>query len=374
MQLSFNGLVNNIEDDIIGVIKYDPIKLNILNIIDKPISDIEYKIICNIYDDINYDDNLPQFINKNMRNILNEGDIVHIKKGGKLDILFRIKSYNNSLFFTDRCNSNCLMCSQPPKNIDDIVYRFNLNIKLLSLIPKDTKEIGITGGEPTLYGKLFIDFLNEASKKLPNTLFHILSNGRLLNFEKFTKKISKANNNIIFGIPIYSDIPHHHDFIVQNENSFYQTLNGIYNLYKYNINIEIRIVLQLETIKRLPKLSNFIYKNLPFASHITFMGLEHIGYYKVNENKLSVNPLEYMSELQKSILFLSSKNLNVSIYNLPLCILPENLRKFARQSISDWKLEYLEICSTCNLKQNCPGMFRWNLDFYKLLINPIQSF
>jgi predicted methyltransferase len=28
MQLSFNGLVNNIEDDIIGVIKYDPIKLN----------------------------------------------------------------------------------------------------------------------------------------------------------------------------------------------------------------------------------------------------------------------------------------------------------------------------------------------------------
>lgn len=371
MQLSFSGSVNNILDEIIGVIKFDPINLNILNVIDKPITDERNKIICIIAEDFSFSFNFPIFIYKNMRNILCEGDIVHVNRNGKLDILFRIKSHNNSLFFTDRCNSNCLMCSQPPRNIDDISYRYNLNIKLLSLIPKETKEIGITGGEPTLYGKLFVDFLIEATKKLPNTLFHILSNGRLFNFEKFTKKISKSNNNIIFGIPIYSDIPHHHDYIVQNENSFYQTLNGIYNLYKYNIPIEIRVVLQQETIKRLLKLSYFIYKNLPFASHITFMGLEHIGYYKINKNKLSINPLEYMSELQKSILFLRSKNLNVSIYNLPLCILPENIRIFARQSISDWKLEYLEICSTCKLKESCAGMFRWNLDYYKYLIKPI---
>ncbi len=47
----------------------------------------------------------------------------------------------------------------------------------------------------------------------------------------------------------------------------------------------------------------------------------------------------------------------VSIYNLPLCILPQRLRRFARRSISDWKNVYAPECGDCALRQNCAGFF-----------------
>ena len=40
---------------------------------------------------------------------LEEGDIVSINPNGRIWTLFRINSFNNSLFVTERCNSNCLI-------------------------------------------------------------------------------------------------------------------------------------------------------------------------------------------------------------------------------------------------------------------------
>ena len=46
------------------------------------------------------------------------GDVISIKHN-KVRSIFRPKSNNNFIFATIRCNSNCLMCSQPPLDIDD---------------------------------------------------------------------------------------------------------------------------------------------------------------------------------------------------------------------------------------------------------------
>ena len=93
---------------------------------------------------------VPCITNLNRWGHFTEGDIVAVHPQGRVETLFRIQSPHNSLFITDRCNSNCLMCSQPPRNIDDLDALYNLNSRLISLIPKDTEELGITGGEPTL--------------------------------------------------------------------------------------------------------------------------------------------------------------------------------------------------------------------------------
>ena len=45
---------------------------------------------------------------------LDEGDIVAVHASGTIQTLFRARSSTNAMFVTDRCNSNCLMCSQPP--------------------------------------------------------------------------------------------------------------------------------------------------------------------------------------------------------------------------------------------------------------------
>ena len=51
---------------------------------------------------------------------LDEGDIVVISEDGNVNTLYRINANQNTLMATERCNSNCLMCSQPPKDRQDI--------------------------------------------------------------------------------------------------------------------------------------------------------------------------------------------------------------------------------------------------------------
>jgi hypothetical protein len=40
----------------------------------------------------------------------------------------------------------------------------------------------------------------------------------------------------------------------------------------------------------LTRLAKYIYKNLPFVEHVTFMGLEFIGYTPHNIDKLWIDP------------------------------------------------------------------------------------
>jgi His-Xaa-Ser system radical SAM maturase HxsC len=165
----------------------------------------------------------------------------------------------------------------------------------------------------------------------------------------------------MLGIPLYSDDYLTHDYIVQAENAFYQTVMGIQNLARYNARIEIRIVLHKLTIPRLFKLSQYIYKNFPYVEHVAFMGLEFIGYTPHNIDKLWIDPYDYQEELKKSVLFLNSQGMHVSIYNTALCLLPVELWQFARKSISDWKNDFMPECKKCSVSSLCGGFFSWNL-------------
>jgi hypothetical protein len=54
---------------------------------------------------------------------------------------------------------------------------------------------------------------------------------------------------------------------------------------------------------------------------------------------------------------LSTAGVNVSVYNLPLCVLDPSVRPFAVQSISDWKNAYLPECGSCSVRHECAGFF-----------------
>jgi len=174
----------------------------------------------------------------------------------------------------------------------------------------------------------------------------------------------------MLGIPIYSDDYLTHDFIVQSENAYYQTLLGIHNLARLNQRIELRIVLHKLSVPRLKKLVRFIYKNLPFAEHVVFMGLEYVGYAPFNEKKLWIDPVNYQNELIDAVEFLSTMGMHVSIYNSQLCILPQRLWKFFRKVNSESNFDMLTQCSTCSKLQDCGGIFDWNLNKYSNFIKP----
>lgn len=132
---------------------------------------------------------------------------------------------------------------------------------------------------------------------------------------------------------------------------------GLYNLDRYELDIELRIVINKINYKRLPKMASFIYRNLPFVKYISFMGMEYTGYAIKNRNLIWVDPVEYQNELEEAVIDLSTWGMNVSVFNLPHCLLQETLYQYARKSISDWKVTFFESCTECLLKSDCCGLF-----------------
>lgn len=295
------------------------------------------------------------------------GDLSHIRDGyivgieprtGYLRILYRQDSQNNTIFATDSCNSNCLMCSQPPKEVDNSELTKH-HLRLIALIDDAPKAIGITGGEPTLLKDGLIEIIASLKERLPQTHLHMLTNGRLYAYEDLVRSLaSVGHGDFVSAIPLYSDVASHHDYIVQAKGAFDQTIQGLYNAAKYGLRIELRIVLHKQTIPRLNNLVSYIYRNLPFVSHVALMGLENMGYVKKNWELLWIDPVDYASELESAVRYLFLRRMNVSIYNLQLCVLPRSLWKFARRSISDYKNIYLDECAKCDLREECGGLFK----------------
>jgi His-Xaa-Ser system radical SAM maturase HxsC len=289
---------------------------------------------------------------------LDEGDVIRVEpKSRRVRVLYRRRSPNNYFLVTERCNSLCLMCSQPPRNVQDdwIVDEIS---ETIPLIDPATPEIDFTGGEPTLLGDRFFSLLRLAKGYLPNTAIHILSNGRTFSDPDVAARYAAVDHpDMMVGIPLYSDLSHVHDYVVQADGAFGETIRGILNLKRLNQRVEVRVVVHRQTYKRLPQLAEFIARNLTFVDHVTFMGLEMTGFTRANLDKLWIDPYDYQSELRRAVLDLAARRMHVSIYNHQLCTLDRALWPFARKSISDWKNEYMAECDGCAVRQQCGGFF-----------------
>lgn len=291
-------------------------------------------------------------------NYLTDGDILRISPTrGEVWVMYRRNSRFNSMLLTERCNSLCVMCSQPPKTVDDS-YLVEAFLDAIPLMSPDTPELGITGGEPTLLGKRLLDLIAACRDALPQTALHMLSNGRLFQYLSLCQDLAEIGHpDFMIGIPLYSDLAHRHDFVVQARGAFDETIRGFMNLQRCGIRTELRVVLHRGTVDRLPHLARFIARNLPFVEHVALMGLEMMGFVRMNLEALWIDPVDYQPQLVESVRTLCRHGMNVSIYNHQLCVLDRELWPFARRSISDWKNEYLDECATCAAREDCGGFF-----------------
>lgn len=291
---------------------------------------------------------------------LTEGYIVLLQpNSGFVRTVYRPGSQHNTLFITERCSSNCLMCSQPPKDRDDMDVLFPANLEIVRMIAPGPEYLTITGGEPTLLGDRLPTLLVSLRDQCPDTHLHMLTNGRLYAWPKFAQAVVQVRHpKLSFGIPVYADDAVVHNHIVQAQNAFEQTVLGLHELARWNQEIEIRVVLHRLTIPRLLHLAEYIYRNLPFVAHVALMALEPTGYTPRNKDQLWIDPFDYQDVLEESVEFLSIRGIDVSLYNLQLCVLRPSLWKFARKSISDWKNIYLPECSQCAMFSRCGGLFQ----------------
>jgi His-Xaa-Ser system radical SAM maturase HxsC len=290
-------------------------------------------------------------------NDLGDGDVVLISPDGRIMVVYKAGSPYNSILATNRCNSLCIMCPQPPGLDPDDLHKNNL--QLISLLdPKEAEQLGITGGEPTLLGEDLITLVQTCRQKLPNTLLTLLTNGRRLKDLEFARALVRAGfPNLLIETPLFADNDTQHDAVMGAKGSFYETLQGLHNLALLGQPVGLRTILHAMTIKRLTQYAAFIYQNLPFVFQVAFMGMETRGLASQNLAQLWVDPYEYQDQLAHAVRYLARRMVPVSIYNHQLCLLPRELWPYARKSITDWKQAYPPACEGCSQRACCGGVF-----------------
>lgn len=289
---------------------------------------------------------------------IDSGDIIHVAANGRrVTVLWKNSARHNGLLLTEQCDNYCLMCSQPPKDRDDS-WLFDRARKVISLLPEGARSLSLTGGEPTLHADALIGLLEHCQQVAPGLSIHLLSNGRRFADPAFARRYAAIGlADIMVGIPVYAPEPGLHDFIVQAAGAFDDTIHGILNLTSLGQAVEIRVVVQRHTVPVLASLATFVVRNLPFVAQVALMGLEMTGLARPNSALVWADPADYQRELAEAVGILATAGICTRIYNHQLCVLDRRLWPYAVRSISDWKNDYLEICRSCSVRDECGGVF-----------------
>lgn len=289
---------------------------------------------------------------------LNNGDVVLLDvHSRRLEVVFAARGTTNSLYVTNSCNSHCRFCPQPSTPDDGWLY--DIAEKIICLVKNPGECVNVTGGEPTIRRDRFVSLVKRFSETWKTTKAFVLTNGRLLADADYVDAVYSAIDatRIAFGIPLYSDSAIVHDRTVGVQGAFGQTIRGLYNLVSKHAEIEIRFVVSKITYKRLPQLVEFIGRNLPFVTRIAVMGIEPMGHCRSNWADYWIDPEDAMPYLERAVRASENYNLDLVLYNMQLCCLPERLRRYSCVSISEWKRSYLDCCLQCPMKADCGGFF-----------------
>lgn len=285
-----------------------------------------------------------------------DGDVCIVFPNEKtLTRLIRNNSTANTILLTEQCDQACIMCSQPPKN--KIYDYYDLYKEALLLAPRDFM-IGISGGEPTLEKNNLFPFLLDILIARPDLKFHILTNGQHFREEDITF-LRSVSSSILWGVPVYSYKAETHDEIVGKKGAYEQLLKGLNVLLKSGASLEIRTVILEQNYNDMPQLAEFISKHLSLCEIWAIMQLENIGYAKMNWKHIFVDTSKMFSSISHALNIANVNDVNVQLYNFPMCTIPDEWQLYACKSISDWKNKYLDVCKNCTAKSDCCGFFDW---------------
>lgn len=303
--------------------------------------------------------------------VFTPGDVVTISAKGRIHRNYRVASGNNAFLVTETCNNLCIMCPQPPKphqNHNDEQSEARVN-QILNLIKKENipDTLCITGGEPTMLKQGLVNIVENITNQMPETMVHLLTNGRSFCYENYVAELAIAGKgNILAGIPLFAHVSDIHDYVVQARGAFDQTMAGLLNCYKYGIAVELRVVLHKQTIPYLLELAQFISRNLFFVKHVALMGMENMGFAKMNREELHIDPWDYKDTLSEATKLLSLYGIETRIFNLPLCVVNSDAHHLCAQSISDFKNIYSPACMNCRKQEVCCGFFNSSTEKHPL--------
>jgi His-Xaa-Ser system radical SAM maturase HxsC len=275
-------------------------------------------------------------------------------------VLYRESDAHHALLLTNRCNSYCLMCSQPPTKHDDS-WLIDEALDVINHLKNSPSVLGLTGGEPLLLGASLQRILDALATQHPTTRVEVLTNGRLFSDPVVAAAVlGSVQANVRWLVPLYGHADFLHDFVVQAHGAYEQTLAGLLTLQEHGQQVQLRIVLIDPVLRVLDELCGFIGRNLPFVREVALMACEPIGFALANREHCEVDLADWTDGLKRASKTLDRHAVPHLFMNAPLCALPETLWHVAHKSISDWKNSYAAECDRCTVKEQCSGLFAWH--------------
>jgi His-Xaa-Ser system radical SAM maturase HxsC len=302
-------------------------------------------------------------------------DVVEISDAGICRALYSAKSNNNAIVVTSQCNSNCIMCpSAEGVRMNSNIMPIGFLCELVEYIPSDAPHITVTGGEPTLLKNNFFKLMSCLNEHLPQTNLLYLTNARAFSNKGYSNQFNEhATSNVRIAVPVHASYADLHDKITCAEGSFEQTIAALHNIAPSVAEIELRVVVTKLNIDDLNCLADLLINKIPRITCVNYIALEMSGNAAINRDNVWIDYEVAFNKIKECIPMLIKKGIDVNLYNFPLCSINRGYWGIARQSISDYKVRYVDECDDCTVKEICGGQFASTLngDYYR--VKPIRS-
>jgi len=263
-----------------------------------------------------------------------------------------------------QCNNNCIFCSEADEYMEKLKPKNIKQIKEdISKVRTKYDFVNFMGREPTLR-KDFIEILKYANS-LGFKQVGFTTNGRMLAYPDFTKRVLETRINQIV-VSLFGGTPKMHDKQTQVKGSFYQTLKGIENIFRFkknNISIISNLLLNKINYLEFQKMIDLVIN----------LGIKEI-------NVLYAAPLSRRSRTRKIVMKMSELGRHVvktlELYNnnpdlkfllvefLP-CSLPRKAREYFFPCLekNPDKIR-ISLCKKCPYADKCDGVLKSYIDLY----------
>ena len=182
-----------------------------------------------------------------------------------------------NLFMGYTCNNNCWFCSEMAnrgrrdKTTDEIKRQLDASRE------EGVERITFTGGEPTIR-KDILELVSYAKSAGFDEIF-IITNGRMLFYKEFARKLAEAGlTHILFSL--HAPRAEIHDFLTRSPGSFNQTLQGIRNMVKVGgVKVENNTVITRKNYMHLPEHAKLLVSLKVDFFEFIFVNPMTIAYY-----------------------------------------------------------------------------------------------
>ena len=221
------------------------------------------------------------------------------------------------------CNQNCIFCSVGHKLKND------RKVKSFEEVKKDidwakereANEISFSGGEPSIISYL-LDAI-EYAKKLDFKLIQVQSNGRMLSYKEFARKIVDAGVNS-FLISIHGHTSQTQDFLTCVKGGFDQSVKGLEILKEMRkkgdiIDLRTSTVATKFNYRVLPEITKFLLQfNLDYV-HISPAIID--GHAYTNRETVVAKMSEIAPYAKKACDLVMEAGIQPALYSFPFCLM-----------------------------------------------------